>query len=329
MKRTAVILLVLIALAAFGGCVSGSEIKNYNAGVAAYEAHDFLTAKAYFTAANGYGNSPSYLSAIAEYERLYLDALAKFDARDYDGARAGFSAISEFGNSAEYAAFIDSLAARYNEGMTAFKAEDYPLAYERFVQSMGFKDADEYAERIKKLEINYLTAMEYYENGDLLAALEAFERIGVNYRDTNAKIAELTALIGENGVIMKHLLSRFTESCDGTNEALTVTVSEMTKAGFVARASNGLLITGGTDEDGYIRQLSFRQDKDLLRMLGEEGSIRLFAHCIHALADDGETFDDILNDIDLYFEGSRTIGGFRIMLDEDGFGGETLTAAKK
>ena len=64
-------------------------------------------------------------------------------------------------------------------------------------------------------------------------------------------------------------------------------------------------------------------------MLGEEGSIRLFAHCIHALADEGETFDDILNDIDLYFEGSRTIGGFRIMLDEDGFGGETLTAAKK
>lgn len=329
MKRALALLLALIALASLSGCVSGREIKNYNAGVAAYEAHDFLTAKAYFTAANGYGNSPSYLSAIAEYERLYSDALAKFDQKDYEGARKGFSAISEFGNSAEYTAFIDSLAARYNEGMTAFKAEDYPLAYERFIQSMGYKDANEYAERIKKLEINYLTAMEYYLSGDLLAALEAFERIGVNYRDTNAKIAELTAIIGENGVIMKQLLSRFTESCEDTAEPLTVTVSEMTAAGFVARASNGLLITGGTDEDGFVRQLSFRQDKELLRMLGEEGSIRLFAHCIHALARDGETFDDILNDIDLYFEGARDCGGFRIMLDEDGFGAEVLTATKR
>ena len=329
MKKVIALILAAAALAVLSGCVSGTEIKCYNAGVAAYEACDFESAKALFTAANGYGNSPSYLSAIAEYERLYMDALEKFDARDYDGARLGFSAISEFGNAAEYVSFIDSLIARYGEGQAAFKAEDYPLAHERFYQSLGYRDADEYVAKIKKLEINYISAMEYYERGDLLSALEAFERIGANYRDTNERIAELTERIGENGLIMKQLLSRFTQSCDETGEPLTVTVSEMTAAGFVARASNGLLITGGTDETGYVRELSFRQDRELLNMLGEEGSIRLFAHCVHALADGGETYDEILSDIDLYFEGARAIGGFRIMLDEDGFGGETLTAARK
>lgn len=328
MKKTVAIVFILTLALLLIGCASNAQIQNYNKGVEAYNLKDFEAAKAYFEAAEDYLNSKSYLSAIQEYERIYTDALNLFNAHKYPEAKTGFEAISEFGNSAEYVAFIDKLEQRYNEGVEAFEKQDYSLAYERFTQAMGYNDADEFVSRISKLESNYNNALEFMKQGSYLRALELFEMTDGKYRDSAERIERLYELIAKQGIIPRMYAEFFNRSFALANEDVTITPSGDTSGSFAWKASNGLIVMGSTDTEGYITSISFWMDRELLKTLDEEGSTRLFAHCIQALNINSDSLDSIMENMDYYFEGSRTYCGFSFLLDEDASGAEVLTAEK-
>lgn len=328
MKKLIIIFITVFAAAFICGCVSSAQIQSYNAGVKAYEGKDFELAKAYFEAANGYGNSPSYLSAIAEYEKIYVEALEFFNARDYDRAINSFDAIRDFGNSAEYLAFMDRLKARYDEGVSAFEAQDFRLANMRFIQSLGWADSAAYLSRIQEYEDGYRVALAFLREGNYVQALNAFERIGVPYRDSEERIEAIFTVISTKGMTPTIFRESFNASCEEQGEEYSLPVSDPGETGFAWRTTNGLMIMGNTDS-GFVTMFTFWMDSELMASLGGEGSNRLLAHCIRALAMDGESFESILSDIDLYFEGSRVRGAYSLLLEEDDSGAEVLTATRR
>ena len=325
MKSRFLICLLLLACV-FCGCVSGAQIQNYNNGVAAFERREFGSAKVCFEAAGDYANSRSYLSAIEEYERIYTEALAAFESRDYYSARSAFSSITEFGNAGEFVAFIDRLQAKYEEGKTAFEAGDYVKANGLFIQAMGYADSEELIERISKFEDTYQLAMSFYMEGKYDSALAMFEKLGAPYKDSEEKIASIYELFSRKGITSQIFRTLFNASCESEGEQYSLPITAAGDTGFAWRTTNGLLIVGNTDTEGYIETISFWAEKSLQKELGEEGERRLFAHCIHALTSDDTTYAEILADLDSFLEGAREHGGFSLMLDEDASGAVVLTA---
>ena len=326
MKKLAVIIATVLAAAALCGCVSGAQISNYNAGVSAYEAHDFETAKAHFERAGGYGNSKSYLAAIEEYERIYSEAVGYLEAHDYDSARHSFEAIREFGNSGDYLDFIQRLETRYNEGVEAFEAQDFLLANERFTQAQGYADSGRYLATLKAYEDAYRAALGFYYEGNYVRALEAFEGIGVPYRDSKERIESIYAYVTQNGMIPGIYRELFNAGCEAAGDDVSIPLTETTEGGFAWRTTNGLIIMGDTDGRGRITSMSFLMERALMNELGEDGCLSLYAHCIDALYKDGEGYDAILADIFSYLEGAKVYGRYSLLLEETDSGDEMLTA---
>ena len=329
MKKLTLILTALLALVLLTGCVSGAAIGHYNDGVKAYEAHDFIAAKEHFEKAAGYGNSRSYLSAIAEYERIYGEALGFFKERDYAAAANSFSAIKEFGTSAEYLAFMQRLEQRYNEGRAAYDAGDYVLANERFTQALGWADSEDYIAELGDYEEAYRAALNSYYEGNYVRALEAFKSIGVPYRDSEERIANIYRYMTRSGSTPEIFRILFNESCEAEGEDYSLPTAEVTDNGFAWRTTNGLIIMGNTDAYGSITEMSFWVDEALWSELGEEDVSRLYAHCICALAVEGAGLDEVIADIDLYYEGSRGYGAYSLLLDEDDSGSLVLSAVRR
>lgn len=329
MKRTVFVLLLVLTAGLLCACVTNGQIQHYNAGVAAYEANDLVTAKHEFLQAGSYGNTRSYLSAIAEYESIYLTALESFEARDYDEARRVFASIPEYGNASEFVAYIDRLAELYAEGTAAFGREDYVTARDRFYRSSGYSDADEQVSRIDRFEDNYRIAMGFYSEGNYMESLEAFRKIGVSYRDTDEKIASILELFRKRGIDPEELLTFFAESCAVDEEPITVVSADIGESSFVARASNGLMIMGNTDAEGYITSVSFWIEASLRKALGEEGMDRLLAHCIDALAPGGDGFDAVLSGLGSYLDGSVGSGVFDLSFTRDNSGASVLTGTRR
>ena len=329
MKKTALLLAIIFALAICASCVTNSELASYNAGVRAYDEHNYALAKAYFTAAEGYGNSGSYLSAIAEFERIYLEAVAFVESRDYEAARNDFAAIEDFENSGEFIAFIDRLYARYDEGTAAFESEDYPLAKMRFIQSMGVRDADEYVKRISKLEDAYRTARGYYEEGNYPEALEACRKIGANYKDTNDMIAELERLIMLRGVTPAQLMELYFTGSNKAGDTVTLASADITENGFAATTSDEVLMTGNTDKEGFITSVSFWVSDKKAKELGADRLQRIYAHLMRALGANAEEFDSVLERAEELISGSGRCGGYVFSTRHDPSGFMVLTAERK
>ena len=328
MKKLLPLLALLLAALTllFSGCVTNEQIQHYNAGVAAYEAGEFEAAKAEFLRTGGYGNSRSYLSAIAEYERIYVEALGFFNERDYDEARRIFDSVSEYENASEYVAYIDGLAALYEEGVAAFEAEDHVTALDCFVRAQGYSDSLDYVTRIERLEDNYQIAMGFYREGNYLESLEAFLRIGVSYKDSEEKMASIYELFSRRSVAPRTLLELFAKSCAAEGEERSIVSAEIGDASFVARTSDGMMIIGNTGEDGLITTVSFWVGKELQKELGEEGLDTLWAHCIHSLTVSETPFEEVTEKLPLYLNGSEHYGEHTISLHRDASGAYVLTA---
>ena len=324
--RRALIILLALTVALSCACVTNAEMKSYNAGVAAYEAKDYASAKGYFLAANGYGNSKSYLSAIDEFERIYLEAVAFVDSREYAAAKNSFSAIEDFGNSKDFIAYIDRLEARYNEGLAAYEAEDYPLAKERFVQSQGWLDANDYVNRIDRFEDSYVIAQSYVSEGNYTEAIEAFRRIGANYRDSAEMIEYLHELIRSRGLTPVQLIKFYFESSNKAGDTVSISSTDINDTGFAATTSDELLMTGNTNEGGYITSVSFWLSKAKAKELGDEGVNRLFAHVIRALGSNEEELDSILEGMEGYLSGELISGAYRFSVRNDPSGFKVLSA---
>ncbi|MBO4563628.1 MAG: hypothetical protein J5772_08460 [Clostridia bacterium] len=318
MKRAVLITAAVLFAILSCACVTNEQIRSYNAGVAAYESCDFETAKGLFITAGSYANARSYLNSILEHERIYLDALALFDAHDYPAARHSFASIETFGNAAEYIALIDRLEARYNEGLTAYKAKDYVLAKERFVQAQGYADSASYVQNIGRLEDSYEIAMSFYREGNLLEALAAFERIGTSYRDTDERIAEIKAIFASRGLTARQFLSLYLTSNAEAGENVSVMTSEIRTTAFAITTSDELLMTGDTDEDGYIRSVSFWLSLAKIKDIGTRASNRIFAHCIHALDIDGMDFAEVYSAFNAFTQDGEPYGMFTFTIRDDG-----------
>ena len=158
--------------------------------------------------------------------------------------------------------------------------------------------------------------------------LELFEMTDGKYRDSAERIERLYELIAKQGIIPRMYAEFFNRSFALANEDVTITPSGDTSGSFAWKASNGLIVMGSTDTEGYITSISFWMDRELLKTLDEEGSTRLFAHCIQALNINSDSLDSIMENMDYYFEGSLTYCGFSFLLDEDASGAEVLTAEK-
>lgn len=326
MKKAFVLLALLLGLAALCGCVTNEQIQNYNAGVEAYNAGSMELAKACFERAKGYANSRSYLSSIAEYERIYVEALEAFEARDYASAKNSFGSISMYENAAEYVAYIDRLEQRYNEGLKAFEEQDYVTARMRFIQAQGYEDSAEYAKRISKFEDSYQIAMAFFNEGNYLEALEAFGKIGTGYKDTLEKIDSIYELYSKKSVAPRTLLELFTASCASENEPVKVISADINEGSFAARTDIGLIIMGNTGADGLIETVSFWAPKELQKERGLEGMDRLYAHCIRSLTVSDNTFDEIYSKLAGYLDGAAAYGDHSILLTSDSSGATVLTA---
>ncbi|MCR5808426.1 MAG: hypothetical protein K6G56_02575 [Clostridiales bacterium] len=327
MKKIAV-LLVLLMIMPLLGCVTNAQIKNYNAGVAAFDAGSMEEARRYFEAAGSYGNSKSYLSAITEYESIYLDALRLFDAHDYPAARNSFSAITSFENAQEYIDLIDRLEIRYNEGMEAYKQLDYPLAKQRFVQAMGYSDAADYVTAISRLEDNYHLAMSFLAEDSPLEALRALLKIGTAYRDTLERIDELYAFFDNNGLTAKEYIALYIESHTASGESAAVPSLDLGETGFAARTSDEVLITGNTGKDGRIRNVSFWLPDSAAEEMGEKKTALVFAHCLHAFTVNRVKFKDFYDEIDAYMNGEKGYADYTFSMRHDASGFKVLTAVR-
>ncbi len=310
-------------------CVTNGQIQHYNAGVAAYEANDLVSAKHEFLQAGGYGNSRSYLSAIAEYEGIYLSAVESLEAGDYDGARRVFASIPEYGNSNEFVAYIDRLAELYAEGAAAFEKEDYVTARDRFYRASGYEDASDKVSQIDRFEDNYRIAMGFYSEGNYLESLEAFRKIGVSYRDTDEKTASILELFRSLGIKPAELLTFFAENCAAEEPPITVDSASISDGGFTAYASNGLMIVGNTDQGGYITNVSFWIEPRLRKALGDEGMDRMLALCLISLAPGGDGLDTVLGSMDSYLDGSLDCGVFTLDYSRDPSGASVLTGTRR
>ena len=328
MKKTIALILILLSAAACLSCVTNTQLVSYNAGVKAYDEHDYALAKAYFTAAEGYGNSGSYLAAIAEFERIYLEAVGFVEARDYEAAKNDFAAIEDFGNSREFTAFISRLYARYDEGVEAFQNEDYPLAKMRFIQSMGVRDADEYVTRISRLNDSYRIAMGYFEEGNYPEAIEAFRSIGANYKDTNDRIEELERLIVLRGVTPAQLIALYFEGSNKAGDTVTIATADIKESGFAATTSDEVLMTGNTDKEGFITSVSFWVSDANAKKIGDEKLERIFAHLMRALGANAEEFDAVLGRMDELLSGASRCGGYRFGTRHDSSGFKVLTGER-
>ena len=252
MKKTMLLLAFALIFASLLGCVTNEQIQNYNAGVKAYEEGSIELAKKYFEGAKGYANARSYLNSIAVYENIYVEALGYFDARDYQAARNGFASIPAYENASEYIDYIDRLEKRYNEGLEAFEQQDYVTARMRFIQAQGYEDSADYAKRISRFEDSYQIAMGFYREGNYIDALEAFDRIGVSYKDSEEKIASIYDLFSRRSVAPRKLLELFTASCAAEDEPVKIVSADINEGSFAARMDNGLMIIGNTGADGNI-----------------------------------------------------------------------------
>lgn len=329
MKKLSLLLAVTLLFAFMCGCVSNEQIQNYNAGVKAYDEGSVELAKAYFEAAGDYANSRSYLNSIAEYERIYVEALGFFEARDYAAAKNSFASIPRYENAPEYVAYIERLEKRYNEGIAAFEAEDYVTARMRFVQAQGYEDSAEYAKRISKFEDSYQIAMGFFNEGNYLEALEAFGKIGTGYKDTKQKIESIYELYGKKSVQPRTLLELLTASCASEEEPVKFVSADINEGSFAAATDDGLMIVGNTDAEGYIDTVSFWISPELKKKLGKEGEERLFAHCILSLTVSRNTFEEVYGDIESYLSGEKKYGEYSVSRRKDASGSIVLTADYK
>ena len=329
MKKTIVISLALAALMLFTACVSGENIRNYNSGVEAYTAGDIIAAKDYFLAAGGYGNSKSYLSAIAEYERIYAEAVAMFDAHDYDAAENSFRSIEVYSDSAERVRAIEGFRTAYESALEAYENEDYVKAGELFAAASGYKDADDHARKIAVYERNYQAAVKSFEEGDYLDALNAFERIGVPYRDSEERIAELYRLFSEKGVTAKLFIKLYLKSSADEDYTVTVPTADVSGAAFAFRTSDDMLVTGSADDEGFITSISFWIEKEEAEKLGRERVRNIFAHCVHAMSAEETDFAEVESRLDRIFAGKENCGRYSFSLTKNASGVQVLTAERK
>ncbi|MBQ4341670.1 MAG: hypothetical protein II756_04080 [Clostridia bacterium] len=329
MKRAAFLLILAVCAWALCACVTNGQIQHYNAGVAAYEANDLVSAKHEFLQAGGYGNSRSYLSAIAEYESIYLSAVESFDAGDYDEARRVFASIPEYGNSSEFVAYIDRIAELYAEGEAAFEEEDYVTARDRFYRASGYADSSDRVSQIDRFEDNYRIAMGFYSEGNYLESLEAFRKIGVSYRDTDEKIASILELFRSFGIKPAELLTIFAENCAAEEPPITLASSSIGDGAFTAYASNGLMIVGNSDDAGYITNVSFWIEPGLRKALGDDGMDRMLGLCIVSMAPGGDDIDTVLGKLGSFLDGSLDSGVFCITYSRDRSGASVLTGTRR
>ncbi len=316
----------LLLLFAFALCGCGERRKSYEAGVAAYEAHDYYGARDYFTAADGYMRSQEYLDAIAEYERLYLLGVDNLNNKQYEQARSLFSAIAEFGNSSEYVDYIDELKSFYDDGVSLYSEGDYVAARERFVQSCEYGAAGDYIASIDKMEEFYQAAMALYNEHRYQEAIDVFEGIGVNYRDTYDKLTELYGLLERKSILLTSYMEAYLKSHAEGGDAITFPLTDINDTGFMISDSDNVLFIGNTDGFGYIVSISFWISTAIVDELGDEGVHALLAHCIRALNIDMMSYDDTLLGMDDYLSGAATYGNFRFELTHDESGFIILTA---
>lgn len=309
------------------GSLFGNQRKEfYQKGVDAYNNNDFYAARDYFRTAEGYANSKSYLEAIDEYERLYLEAVELLEAKDYEAAKRTFEAVEAFGNSKDYLAYIADLKAFYTEAMQLYAGQDFVAARERFVQSSDYGNAADYIKSIDDMEERYQSAMALYNEHKYRAAISVFEAIGANYKDTYDMISACYGKLEHGSVNITNYLGAYLKSHEQEGDPVTYTLTDINETGFMVSDSYGVLFTGNTDEYGQITSVSFWLDESITDQLGKEKANGLLAHCIRALDIEMMSYSDVLANMDSYTGGLATYGNFTFSLKFESSGHAVLTA---
>lgn len=293
----------------------------YEKGVEAYENADYYAAREYFLTAEEYGNSKDYLEAIDEYERLYLDGVAKLEAKDYIGARSTFEAVSDFSNASEYIAYIDELKGFYDEGMRLYGEQDFVAAREQFVRSCDYLNADDYIKSIDDMEQKYQYANQLYIEGKLEAAIQAFEAIGANYKDTYDILSAIYGELEHGGAALTDYLYAYLKSHEDEGAPVQYELTDVNESSFMITDSQGLLMIGDIDDFGSITEVSFWVGEELAAELTEEQINAMLAHCIRALDIEMMSYADVVSNIKVYTNGEATYGNyaFELIYDDSGY----------
>ncbi len=329
-RALAALLAFCTALLVFAGCTQDPEKERakayYDLAVEAYNNKDLLTAREYFIAADGYGNSKTFIEAIDEYERIYLEAVQQLEAKDYDAAKASFEAVRDYSNAEDYLVYINDLKAFYEDGLRLYSEEDFELSRERFVQSCDYGRAAEYIASIDAMESRYQDAMRLYREQHYNAAIAAFEAIGANYKDTYDMISVCYGELEHAGVSITDYLTAYLKSNGDENEQVSFVMTDVNETGFMVSDTKGMLFTGSTDVYGIVQSIAFWVDDNIVVEKGRAYVDRLLAHCIRALDIEMMSYSDVLANIAEYTDGKATYGNFSFELSYEDSGHAVLNA---
>ena len=110
----------------FCGCQSKAEREKLaEEGLLYYKNLDFNNAKRCFLTCGDSYKYTEYLESIAEYEKLYAQAVELVSAGKPNEARAIFIGITGYLNSADFVEYIDSLKVHYDSGVKLYESGRY------------------------------------------------------------------------------------------------------------------------------------------------------------------------------------------------------------
>lgn len=312
LARLAAIALICGAAGAGFGCSSVGDMNNYLKAVEHYESGDFENARRYFSLANGYEKSDEYLSAIAEYERLYIEAVGLMQERQYEEAQSIFDSIPDYMNSREQSEYISGLKANYETGIEKYEAMDYDAALGCFISAAGYASSDSYIENIENMSKLYDEAVRFARANMYGEAISMLRKINTDYRGAYALIDELYSKLSAQPVTLHEYAAAYEKSWSLSGREADVVISNRAANAFTI-TDGDILITGICDESGAIVELAMLLPAEYTREEADEAA----AHFIHAVNPGYMDCAEVAAAIDDYLEGRADYCGMRISAAHD------------
>lgn len=298
------LLVFTICTLTFVSCMSNAR-KNYENGVDHYNNGEYLEAKQFFLASGDYGNSKDFLDNIAQYEQLYQEGVQKLEATDYEGAYSIFELIPKYDKSTEYMTQIDELSDKFSEGERLYNENSFIEARELFIAACSYGSSDDYITEIDAMEAMYNEGVELKNAGEFSKAVKAFRSIGTDFNDSEQLITECMAMLESAPIKLSEFINNYNEEYPDGSVSLK---TGSTDANFSLVDTQGVIITGTTDENGMIDFMSFSFSDSLVAELGIENYNRAVAIFIHATNPYAMELDDLIENLDSYLRDGQNYG---------------------
>ena len=314
----------------FCGCQSKAEREKLaEEGLLYYKNLDFNNAKRCFLTCGDSYKYTEYLESIAEYEKLYAQAVELVSASKPNEARAIFVGITGYLNSADFVEYIDSLKVHYDSGVKLYESGRYLEAYSSFADACGYESSAAYLRNIEDLLKVYNEAVELMNVGNYEDAVLLFQSLNTEFENSDDLIETCRSRLAVSPVLLNSFIKAY--NSEYSSEGIRIEAGSTGKPGsqFALRDTRGILFTGLTDEFGRITYITCRFEPEVLESI-EPGSVStVAAHFIHALNTHTCSLDSVTADISSYLnagENGRLYGCMNVSSLSESSGAFVISA---